>query len=323
MTDPTRGISDRFITELKQGRLEAVLHRVKSDATIDLQIRADAIVLCYRGCDLLRVRELGRGDYEFHFDREYVAGRPVPPIPLAEVRRASQAEAWMKAMPALKDLVDTALGDRQRDVREYVQEIVRSNNGWSAARATDFFIADVDHTAEHGTTSVHFDMLGLRWDSDGASRAVGSQARLTLIDVKDNRSPLKGTDGLREHLKEIEGFLAQEGTLAQLRVDAEHLFNQKFELGLIDSESSVRVAAEDEPDYLVVLVDHDPESRQLIDLLDGRDGGEPIVAPRGTRMAFASACFMGFGLYKQGIMTADELQTREPEKLFSKDRAQA
>jgi len=319
LTDPTRTISDRFITELKQGRLEAVLHRVHNDATLDLEIRKDAIVLCYRGADLIKIRELGRCEYEFHFDREYVGGRPIPLIPPADVHRASEVETWMRALPSLKDLVDMALGDRQYNVREYVQQIVHANNGWVGARATDFFIADVDHTCNNGPAAAHFDMLGLRWHSDRPSRADGSNAHLVLMDVKDNRSPLKGTDGLRDHFKQIETLLEQEGSLAQLRASAEQVFNQKLELGLIDSENSAHVPEDDEPEYLLMLVDHDPESRQLIDLLEGRDGGEPIMTPRGTHMTFATASFVGFGLYKEGILTTPEILSHESRKLFIKD----
>ncbi|PKM86491.1 MAG: hypothetical protein CVU87_12030, partial [Firmicutes bacterium HGW-Firmicutes-12] len=65
-----RGISDKFIVDLKEGPLRPVLDSVLCDDTLCLEIRDNYINIYYRGGNMLRIAEKPSG-YSVAFDIKY------------------------------------------------------------------------------------------------------------------------------------------------------------------------------------------------------------------------------------------------------------
>ncbi|HZI08383.1 MAG TPA: hypothetical protein VEZ71_30470, partial [Archangium sp.] len=144
-----RGLDPRFILDLQGGRLAPLLRRVKSDETLDLQLRRNSLTVYYRGTSLLTVTEQSSGSYHFNFDVSYFQFEE-PSRPCVErvmtVTSEQDCMEWLAHVPQLKDAMD-----RWRTLkksaweREAQQFLVRDNNRGEVGRSTDYFICDVEY----------------------------------------------------------------------------------------------------------------------------------------------------------------------------------
>ena len=82
--------------------------------------------------------------------------------------------------------------------REFQQVIARENNNLgNISRGTDYYIVDIEYAnkVKSAEKSARFDMVALKWLSDGASRENVKKVSLALIEVKFGSGALQGKAG--------------------------------------------------------------------------------------------------------------------------------
>lgn len=82
----SRAIAEKFIYDLKQGRLVSLTRKIQNDDTLMLALRGKSINVYYRGGNILRLKEWGDG-YTSFFDKNYAAEHAIPGYPTLCARR--------------------------------------------------------------------------------------------------------------------------------------------------------------------------------------------------------------------------------------------
>ena len=99
-------------------------------------------------------------------------------------------------------------------------------------------------------------------------------------------------------------FLAVSANLQRLKKEMVDVFKQKRALGLVNCGRDPVSFSDEPPMLLLVLVNHDPDSSKL------RAQIEPLPPSPHAEVYLATACFMGYGLFDQGIFPIEEALTR-------------
>lgn len=122
--------------------------RVLADRSLCLALRENYVNVYYRGGSLARI-STRPGGYVARIDERYFGDAPPPPIP-RRLACATDVGAWLAAVPLLKDTMDLWLGRHAKDEREFQQLLIRDNNFGGTAKASDYFICDVEYANDHG-----------------------------------------------------------------------------------------------------------------------------------------------------------------------------
>ncbi|MCE5200765.1 MAG: hypothetical protein ABFD54_12980 [Armatimonadota bacterium] len=69
MSTTSRELSQSFRADLMNGLLTPVLHLVRADHTLSLNIRNEYMNICYRGGNLAKISRENGGGYTFEFDQ--------------------------------------------------------------------------------------------------------------------------------------------------------------------------------------------------------------------------------------------------------------
>lgn len=298
-----RALSTAFLNDLQDGVLSPLLRRVQNDTSLDLEFRGHYVNVYYRGGSILRVERQGSG-YRVFFDPKYSA---VPlPLPKARIADTPDAQSWVECIRLLKDAMDLWFGAHPKDERAAQQLVVHENNVGSWANGTDYFIVDIEYDNHRGA---RFDLVALRWDSEATSRKLQNSyvPTLSVIEMKTGDGAVNGEAGLTAHYQQWVDFFGDVHQRKAFEHDMLAVFEQKRQLGLIpvlkhNPKKIVRVAAEVEAIFL--LANHKPASRTLMASVRAIDEGQNVQLP-GFRIGFATATFMGFGLYAQNILPLD------------------
>ena len=106
-------------------------------------------------------------------------------------------------------------------------------------------------------------------------------------------------------MKDWFGLLNDKNKWIVLCEDAEKVFNQKIELGLIRgiSEKSITISGAKMPELILIIINHKPqkgnlkeELREILNLPEYND-----LFKRCGEMKIATASMMGYGLYMECI----------------------
>jgi len=293
-----RGLSKTFIRTLKSGFLQPILHLVKLDSTLCLEIREKYVNIYYRGGNILKIEE--RGDsFNASFDRKYLVegSSRVPKELPALLASPDDVKKWIDAMPFLKDGMDLWFGKHPKNEREFQQLMLRENNFGKSAKSTDYFICDIEYADRN--TNGRFDLIAVHWPSTSTGRKNTENLGLAFIEMKYMDNAMKGKAGLKKHIEDMDNFLRIQGNLANIKDEMKKLFNQKFELGLINNEKSIGNFSDNKPEYILALVNHDPDSSILKAEL------ETLPPCPHMELKFATSNFMGYSLYDQNIYNLD------------------
>jgi hypothetical protein len=301
-----RSLSDAFMASLKSGVLGPVLSRVRGDTSLEMDIRGDYLNVYYRGGSILRVSGNSTG-YRAYFDPQYAGAQMA--LPSAQITAVSDAQAWLALIPVLKDKMDLWFAAHPKDERAAQQLVVHENNASPWARGTDYFIVDVEYDNHRGA---RFDLVALRWDSDVIARKLQKSylPTLSVIEMKTGDGALSGKAGLLEHYAQWEDFFGDASQVEEFKHETLRVFGQKRELGLIPALENnrneiVRVSAD--VDVIFLMANHDPASRKLMTALDAIHARQKAKSPP-FRVRFATATFMGFGLYSQNVLSLDDFR---------------
>lgn len=301
-----RSLSKRFMSMLKSGFLQPVLNLVKLDSTLCLEIRENYVNIYYRGGNILKIEE--RGDsFNASFDRKYLVEdstkvpKKLPPLLAA----SDDVKKWIDAMPFLKYEMDLWFGKHPKDEREFQQLMLRENNFGKSAKSTDYFICDIEYANPNG----RFDLIAVHWPSSVAERKNNKSLGLAFIEMKYLDNALAGEAGLRKHIEDISGFLGKRDNLTDIKDEMEEVFNQKWELGLINNEKPIEGFSDNKPEYILALVNHDPDSS----ILERELGALPPCPHMDLKVAVSN--FMGYGLYDENIYTLDAFLRRFEDQI--------
>jgi hypothetical protein len=307
-----RQLSKDFLNDLKEGLLKPVLMQVKQDETLMLALRGNYVNVYYRGGNLLQITASGANDvgrtYSAGFNPDYdKTGKHLPDLPKILGQRA-QVQAWVDAFPALKRIMDLHFVDQSKAEREFQQLVARENSRSPISNETEYFITDIEFAPNVGA---RFDMLALRWLA--ADKKRGSNAcRATLIEVKYGDKALRGKAGLLEHLRDISGFLANDGNCVDLRNTITGQFSQLNELGLLrfnaPKEGLGVVVTQEKPELVFLLANHNPRSRTLNDILNDPEM-DSYAQSLLFDLRFFVASFAGYGMHFDCMLSLAKFRT--------------
>lgn len=312
-----RGLSPYFMDALMYNTgpgLNPFLRTVLNDETLCLEIRENSINIYYRGGNLIRIDEQKENFLAF-FGRKYIINpeqtKLSPEISAQEIKDGRDVELWVGSIPFLKYEMDRWLHIHPKDEREFQQVIVRENNFGNLAKATDYFICDIEYDTECG----RFDLIAVRWPSSGENRKRNSNLGMAFIEMKYMDKSMVHSSGILTHICDLEKYFRKtQDYFAQLKQEMKRVFNQKLTLGLINNQKPIEAFDEDAPDLILVLANHDPDSRILInELLKIRS----IIPTLPFKIKFAVGNFMGYGLYQNCIFEYEEFMNRFSTQIYS------
>ncbi len=298
-----RKLNDIFLNDLKGGgRLFPLTDAVKSDLSLCLELRGDYVNVYYRGGNLMKVTQTGNG-YSVFFDENYFKAGGQTTLP----DEREGVDAWLDVLPKLKQAIDKWLGEHRKDEREFQQILLRDNNFGSIARSTDYYICDIEYQSECG----RFDLIAVHWLSKPATRKQPHGRRLVFIEMKYGDGALEGEAGLHQHIQDVNNYLSDRTKVDNLKQEMVEVFNQKRDLELIDCGKDLSNFSDESPILLLVFANHDPGKSKLYELL------RSLPESPHSELCVATASFMGYGLYEQGVHKIDEAWRRFGDYVYS------
>jgi hypothetical protein len=182
------------------------------------------------------------------------------------------------------------------------------NNRGKVATGTDYFICDFEYQSAKG----RFDLIGIKWPSQPQQRKNSTDLTLSVIEVKYADGAFKGKAGLKSHLDDVTRFASKPDNLHILADEMKTVINQKRELGLIDVKKDVGSINIEKVELMFLLANHDPESLILANELPCLQSSPHVD------VTFATANFMGYGLYQDCIFPLDDFQGKFEKRIFCK-----
>ena len=275
-----RHISEKFINELLAGKLSNLLRYVRSDHTLDMELRGVEVTVYYRGCKLLSIKN---DSFELKpLDKKYSRNRIIPDI--------SKIEEYI---PKSKHLIDMWLVKNKKWETEIQQQIVRENNYSPSADHTDFFILDIEYKDDD---IGELDIVAIRLDSTSKAHKA-RKFRITMFELKQGFNSIDGGSGLVEHYKNFEKFNADSKKVQNFISDMKLVFEQKIKLGLIPylkgKPYSVISSMDDEIDYVFILANYKSASKKL---------KTAVNQISGNKCKFIYSNCMGYGLFSKNII---------------------
>lgn len=317
-----RILNQKFMDALNSGGiLHCILQRTLDDTTLDFQIRSNEVHIYYRGGKILGLKN-SRDAFSCYFDSKYIKDKNIKVLFPTKIKSKEDALEVVKALPELKQVMDFFFA-RHKDAseREFQQLIVRENNYSLLSNSTDYFIVDI----EYATKGARFDLLAIRWESSGSMRKQGgvklNPPRLALCELKYYTKALEGESGLVDHVKAISKFFSIKGNVDSLKEEVINVFNQKRELKLVKFGAGGNKNTIDTLDgpveLILMLSNYDPECANLHKALDEI---ETIALPDGLELKFATANFLGYGLYKECIYDIDTFRAIFKKQIYCSNK---
>jgi hypothetical protein len=299
-----RGLSEEFLNDLilNTGKLHSFLETVKNDDTLCLEIRDDYVNIYYRGGNLFKI-EKGKNGYAISFDINYCDKYKEM---IEKMKNSDVLDIWIEKIQYLKSEMDAWFHRNQKKEREIQQEILRENNRSSVANGTDYYIVDLEYADDNS----RFDMLAIKWLSKASERKNTTKIVPVFIELKYGDKALKEKSGIVDHFNKLHTFLSAEKTSVYKEIET--IFNQKVKLGLIDITKQNPITIEEsankkKPEFILIFVNHDPESKILANELKKIGTSEEFKRLKEVcDVKIATASFMGYGLYEDYMIPFDE-----------------
>lgn len=300
-----RKLNDAFMSSLLTGNLSILLNKVKSDDTLCLAIRENYINIYYRGGNILRVIQNGK-EYFPKFDLKY-CNHKYDILPYKDkIKNCISIEDYIDCIPFIKAEMDLWFYEHPKSEREYQQIIYRDNNSGPIANDTDYFIADIEYANSENRS--RFDLIGIKWLSNSASRKHAASPILALMEFKYGDSAISGGAGLVKHFMDIRRFIKSRQNYESLCSEVEEILNQNQKLGLLNisgKSRKIKIDRNKKCEFILLFANHKPDStiiqREIVkaheqcpDILDWVD------------IKIAVANNLGYGLYDNNMISVDE-----------------
>ena len=296
-----RQLTKTLFNELKdeKSKLHELLEYVQNDDTLDMEFRENSFTLYYRGGELLSVSEPKPKKYVWNpLDANYNDGHKLKNNP----------ENFEEYIPEAKHLIDYHICISKKNhlgEKEIQQLVVKENNYSPNSQDTDYFIVDMEYTEGGDKDKTRFDLIAVRWDSNGPARKK-DEVSLAIIEVKQGTHSVistKSRPGLRTHQKDFNAFIQkkkEEKSLADFCDDIIMIFKQKCELKLIRTNEKMKKITRSsdlqlktsEIDFICLLANYKDRSRALEIEFIGMD-----------ECKFIKSSLMGYGLFASQIFS--------------------
>ena len=312
-----RSISTTLFDKLnEEGIYHEITELVKIDPYLDMEMRGeDGVMIYYRGGKILTIHEqLGLiGLDENYYTKE------------DDVYLTPQVENILDYLCKAKHIIDVHESCEKSKLaeKEFQQRVVYENNLSANADNTDYFIADVEW-ADNDTLGGRADIVAFRWNHMEHRKRI---LQLTLIEVKqgdgaietyetkNKRGELMLSAGLCKHYEDYLRFKENKDYVKDVAKDMLIVLKQKKELGLIKGLDKLFVSGEkevdpeliDKPAFIFLLANYHHYSSAL--------KSESEKLPDDSLFYLSS--FMGYGLYKDFVVTKKDLIERFPN-VFNK-----
>ncbi|BEH08894.1 hypothetical protein GSUET_05060 [Geobacter sulfurreducens subsp. ethanolicus] len=314
-----RRLESEFMAALKDGGiLHPIVNRIQKDRTLDFQIRSNEVHIYYRGGKILGIKpstNIYICEFDANYDRYKELQLPVFP---KKVSSESDSKSIVEAFPQMKQAIDFYFAShKDGSEREFQQLIVRENNYSIVSNATDYFIVDIEYDSMANDKRARFDLLAIKWESDGSHRKNPKKflPKLAICELKYYTQALSGKAGLMDHVKDVSAFIAKPGNVEQLKIDVLEMFRQKRELGLVDfgvgDNNNPVEHLDNSIELILMLANHDPESTKLKNL-------EEIPDENGLVVKVAVANFLGYGLYKESVYDLSDFREKYKKQIYCK-----
>jgi hypothetical protein len=312
-----RSISKTLLDKLnEEGIYHEITELVKIDPYLDMEMRGeDGVMIYYRGGKILTIHEqLGLiGLDENYYTKE------------DDVYLTPQVENILDYLCKAKHIIDVHESREKSKLveKEFQQRVVYENNLSANADNTDYFIADVEW-ADNDTLGGRADIVAFRWNHMEHRKRI---LQLTLIEVKqgdgaietyvtkNKRGELMLSAGLCKHYEDYLRFKENKDYVKDVAKDMLIVLKQKKELGLIKGLDKLFVSGEkevdpeliDKPAFIFLLANYHHYSSAL--------KSESEKLPDDSLFYLSS--FMGYGLYKDFVVTKKKLIEHFPD-VFNK-----
>lgn len=301
-----RGLSNAFMTDLKEGILKPILERVQQDDTLMLAIRKNYINIYYRGGSILKLEET-KTAYEASFDTKYNTTACACPALPSSINSIADAKLWCDAFQNLKGIMDCWFSKHRKAEREFQQLVVRENNCSTISGESEYFITDIEFA--NSTLNARFDMLALRWLASDRKNTTSFVP--ALIEMKYGDDALEGKSGIVDHLKSMDKLI-NSNDYSELLKMIQNQFNQMDELGLLHFNrtakwSAITVDATEKPEVIFIFANHNPRSPKLGDILNS-SAMEEYANPGNFDLKFYVSKFAGYGLHADCMLDLDEFR---------------
>ncbi len=305
-----RALSQTFMNDLlnQNGLLHPILERVKRDHTLMLSIRKDYINIYYRGGNILRIKEQRNGSYSAFFDTKYNKSTlPSPDLPDI-IESQDSGRLWNSSFQDLKGIMDFYFSKYSKPEREFQQIVARENNFSTISNQSEYFVSDIEFADSN--LGARFDILALRWLA--SQRKSTNNCRPALIEMKYGDDALSGNAGVLKHLQDIDALVSNSNKYKVLLETMEMQFNQLDELGLmtfnhVANWTRIKLAANDKPEVIFVLANHNPRSLKLHTILSDPEIEAYDRSPN-FDLRFYVASFAGYALHADCMVTLVELR---------------
>lgn len=308
-----RALNQDFFQDLLEGSLKPMLERVEKDHTLCMELRGSSVGIYYRGGMLYLIESSGDHKYSIRYNDNYRTGRDADSKKAKYIEIPSIEQA-VKDIALHKEIMDFYFSKHMKFEREFQQLIVRENNNSGAvSHATDYYILDIEYAFNGNNEtgediSARYDMLAVRWLSEGPIRKDPKNLPISFIEVKYGDDAMGSGDdisvaGIHKHINDYIRFRKDTKMLNALAEDMAEVFAQKHKLGLISSykdkpELEISIDTKD-VEFLFVLANHDPAKSKLLSeikdtLNEWKDKPEEKYL---DEIRIASASFVGYGLY--------------------------
>jgi hypothetical protein len=284
-----KAISEKFMKDLQEGgRLHELTERVQRDDTLMLALRGRYINIYYRGGSILNLEEKN-GGYVGAFDTDYAQGKPVK-LPSSVIQEPTDCSAWVAALPALKETMNSYFATKRKSEREFQQLVAWENNRSAISNETEYFITDIEFADPN--QGAKLDMVGLKW----LSKDKKDETRCTpvLVEMKYGIGAYDGAAGIAKHIADLEKILADPIKRESLNKTIEEQFEQLLQLGLVRFNKHMkydRAVVSGRPEVVFLLANHNPRSTKLLNILD------EIKEPTDFDLRFFNASFAGYGMH--------------------------
>jgi hypothetical protein len=274
---------------LTSGFLSGLIHGVRVDKDLDLEIRDGYFNIYYKGNSLLKLDERAANRYRVAVHPKFTDSLMLPEYLVDEATTAS----FLQGVPLLKENI-IKHGQSSLEV-EYEQLVIRANN-LEPRTNSEYFVVD----RQYAVSSVgRFDLTGFFWNRTG--RKQGQQVPLCFMELKF---------ALNSDIRDVHHQLARYSEALKTDTDAiaaeaESILKQKLALSLFDQPDDRIEALQtltfssdiNQYQFVVVLVDYNPYS-MLLDL----DGLKALPFANQVRIFWG-----GFAMWQKNLRAVTEI----------------
>lgn len=302
-----RCLSNNYMNELMNGFLSGLVELVKSDDTLDMQIREDSINIYYRGVNALRVSQpkSKTTGYDVFFDPQYqklpsnfsqqLLGCHLVLFGPSNVHDRAGIEQWIKAIPNIKQVINYWFGSvKNQNERVAQQRIVWENNRSCIANSTDYFICDVEYDNH---ADARFDLVAYHWPSNAPSRKSPPEG-LAVIELKYGDNAMTGKAGICSHIRKTNTYFSDPANRVKFYDEMAIVFEQKKRLGLIQFsglKNFGKISPPEKVPFILACANHDPASRKLANEINMLANNQAWTSHLDVIVIRSS--FLGYGLF--------------------------